>query len=145
MRDSAIHLPFHGAEIAREDEETLESPRVVEAIGPTAAVAYHALYEASGAGVDELPGGAGWRAEIEAVPRSQRHLHVHEGHMISMSPRDRRHVQPALGASMLTGTAAELREKFEQLEAGGCTDVMYCPAGDIERELRAMAKAVGLA
>jgi 5,10-methylenetetrahydromethanopterin reductase len=126
------------------DDESFDSPRVVEAAGPAVAAMYHGAYETSGAGVDALPGGAGWREEIEAFPEQERHLHVHEGHLIRMSERDRRHVAPAMAAATLTGTAEQVREKLAQFEAGGTTEVLFAPSGDLEREMRAMAKAASL-
>ena len=124
-----------------EDGEDLRSPRVVDAIGPAIAAMYHGAYEASGEGVDQLPGGAGWRAEIEAFPDEERHLQIHQGHMIHLTDRDRRHIAPEMGAAMLVGTASEIREKLAGLESAGTTELMYVPIGDIERELRAMAEA----
>src|SRR5204863_426062 len=74
------------------DGETFSSPRVLDAIGPAIAVIYHGAYQAGGAeAVDQLPGGAAWRAEIERYPEAVRHLYVHEGHIYELTDRDRRH------------------------------------------------------
>jgi len=124
-----------------EEGENLHSPRVVEAIGPAVAAMYHGAYGAGG--VDALPGGSGWREEIEAFPEAERHLHVHEGHFVELSERDRRHIDMTLGAATLTGRADEVAERLAGLEAAGATEIMYCPMGDVERELRAMASAAG--
>ena len=51
--------------------ETLASPAVLERIGPAIAVIWHGTYEAAGAGVDNLPGGKGWRAEAERFPEAR--------------------------------------------------------------------------
>lgn len=119
--------------------ETLESPRVVEAIGPAIAVIYHGAYAAGGAaGVDGLPGGPGWREEIERFPERERHLHVHEGHVFELSERDRRHIHPALGATTFTGTPDELRQRAAAYEAQGVSEIVYAPTGDVRSELRAM-------
>ena len=84
--------------------ETFASPRVLDAIGPAIAVIYHGAYQAGGAGaVDQLPGGAAWRAEIERFPEAVRHLYVHEGHIYELTDRDCRHLSPALGATTFTG------------------------------------------
>ena len=78
-------------------DEDFASPRVLDAIGPIAVV-YHGTYEAAGAGVDALPGGAGWREEVERFPEAVRHLYVHEGLLrghparpTTHEPRARRH------------------------------------------------------
>ncbi|MBJ22105.1 MAG: LLM class flavin-dependent oxidoreductase [bacterium] len=124
--------------------ETLESPRVFDALAPAIALIYHATYEAVGSAVDELPGGRAWREEAERVPEPQRHLHVHEGHCVEVPERERIFLDPKLGAMTLTGTERELRERFAALESAGATELLYSPGGpDIPRELRAMAKVFG--
>jgi 5,10-methylenetetrahydromethanopterin reductase len=122
-----------------DDGETLETPRVVEAAGHGAAVAYHAFYERTGAGVDGLPGGAQWRAAIEALPERTRHLAVHENHLVGNNERDHAVAAAAVGLTF-TGSPDDLRARLSQLAAAGATEVVYQPAGpDIERELTAFA------
>ena len=123
--------------------EDFESPRVIDAIGPTAAAGYHAVYEAAGAaGVDGLPNGKAWREEIERVPAGERHLSVHDGHFVRLSEIDRRHVNLGLAAGGLVGSPEQIREKVAGLEAGGCTEIFYGPIGNVESELEAMAKVL---
>ncbi len=129
--------------------EELTSARVADAIGPAAVVMYHAVYERGGAAaVDALPGGRGWRGAIEAYPESERHLAIHQGHLVKANPSDEPHVAdllPLVSAAALTGTAGQVSQSVEQLGARGVTEVAYQPAGsDIERELRAFASATGL-
>lgn len=128
-----------------------ESPtdeRVVDAAGHGLAVVYHAMYERGGVdAVDQLPGGAEWRASIEAAPPERRHLLTHENHLISTTDRDRRALE-AGGAALLTtasfsGTAAQLRDRVAELEAAGVTELAYQPAGsDIPGELARMRDAL---
>jgi 5,10-methylenetetrahydromethanopterin reductase len=123
--------------------EDFGSPRVVEALGPGMAVIWHGTYEAAGAGVDALPGGAGWRREVEQFPERVRHLYVHEGHLVELSERDRRHLAPGLGALTFSGTPAALRERAAGLPAQGVRELVYWPMGpDLEGELEAMAAAL---
>ena len=85
---------------------------MLDAIGGAISVIYHGTYEATGAGVDNLPGGKGWREEIERFPEASRHLHVHEGHCVEANAIDRRHMNPQLGAVTFTrhaGRAAPAR------------------------------------
>jgi 5,10-methylenetetrahydromethanopterin reductase len=133
-----------------DEGEDLTSPRVIDAVGPAAVVLYHATYVRGGAdAVDALPGGRGWRQAIEAYPESERHLAIHEGHLVKANPRDEPHVAelvPMASSMALTGTADQIREKITRLEALGVTELVYQPAGsDIERELRAFASAAGVA
>lgn len=128
--------------------EDVTSERVVAAAGHGMAVAYHAMYARGGAtAVDALPGGATWRAAVEAVPEASRHLAVHEGHLVHVTDRDRAAL--AEGASLLstisfTGTASELRDRVAQLAAAGATELAYQPAGpDIPGELERMMAALG--
>jgi len=123
--------------------ETFDSPRVLDAIGPAIAVIYHGSYQAGGAAVDQLPGGAGWRAEIERYALAVRHLYVHEGHIYELTERDRRHLHPALGATTFTGTPAQLRDRAAAYEAQGIAEIVYAPMGpDVAGELRAMREAL---
>jgi 5,10-methylenetetrahydromethanopterin reductase len=128
---------------ALEPGETFESPRVLAAIGGAIAVVYHGTYEALGAGVDNLPGGKGWREEIERFPEASRHLHVHEGHCVEANAIDRRHMNPQLAAVTFSGTPEELRRRAAGLAAQGVSEIVYAPMGpDLPRELRAMAAAL---
>ena len=123
--------------------EGLDSPRVLDAVGPGMAVVWHGTYEAAGAGVDGLPGGAGWREEVERDPERERHRDAHEGHLVELRDRDRRHLRPELGAMTFTGTPDELRARCEQLRSQGVAELVYWPMGrDLDGELEAMAGAL---
>lgn len=132
-----------------DEGEELTSPRVVDAVAPSAVVMYHALYErGGGAAVDALPGGRGWREAVEAQPETERHLAIHEGHLVKANPRDEPYVAdliPLASAAGLTGTAEQVSVRVGELAALEVTELVYQPAGsDIERELRAFASATGL-
>jgi 5,10-methylenetetrahydromethanopterin reductase len=123
-------------------DETPASPRAFEAIAPALAVIYHGAYEAGAERVDGLPGGRGWREEIERVPEELRHLTVHEDHMVRVTDRDRRHLSPALAGATFTATRDALRSRFAALASAGMTEFVYAPHGpDPDRELRAMSEA----
>jgi 5,10-methylenetetrahydromethanopterin reductase len=133
-----------------DEGEELTSPRVVDAVAPSAVVVYHSMYERGGAAaVDALPGGRGWREAVEAHPEDERHLAIHEGHLVKANPRDEPYVAdlvPLVSAGALTGTAEQVAARVGDLAAAGVTEVAYQPAGsDIERELRAFASATGIA
>jgi 5,10-methylenetetrahydromethanopterin reductase len=124
--------------------ETLASPAVLERIGPAIAVIWHGTYEAAGAGVDNLPGGKGWRAEVERFPEASRHLHVHEGHLVELTERDRRNLAPELAGATFSGTPVQLRERAAGLEAQGIGEIVYWPMGpDVGAELEGMRRALG--
>jgi 5,10-methylenetetrahydromethanopterin reductase len=128
-----------------EPDESPTSERVVEAVAALIGYAYHATYEAGGAAVDDLPGGRAWREAIETVPEDERHIAVHERHLISATDRERPLLSPDLVAmtSPLTGTPEQVRERVAGFAATGMTELAYTPMGpDIPRELRAMAAAL---
>ncbi|HTK17023.1 MAG TPA: LLM class flavin-dependent oxidoreductase [Acidimicrobiia bacterium] len=125
-----------------DDGEDPGSDRALAAAGPALTVVYHAMYEGDPSSVDGLPGGPEWRARVEEVPEAQRHLAVHEDHLVRVTDRDR----PLLNGDLLraftwTGSAGELRARLEPLEASGVTEILYAPMGpDVPRELRTFAE-----
>jgi 5,10-methylenetetrahydromethanopterin reductase len=139
VRDAAI---LSMGTVLREGE-TLASPAVLERIGPAIAVVWHGTYEAAGAGVDNLPGGKGWRAEVERFPARSRHLYVHEGHLVELTERDRRNLAPELAGTTFSGTPAQLRERAAGLAAQGVAEIVYWPMGsDVAGELERMRAAI---
>jgi 5,10-methylenetetrahydromethanopterin reductase len=121
-----------------EPGESPGSERALAAAGPALTVVYHAMYEADPASVDGLPGGPEWRARIEAIPAAERHLAIHEDHLVRVTERDR----PLLDGDLLeafswTGEAGEVRMRLDALADAGATEILYAPMGpDVPRELR---------
>jgi len=131
------------------DGEEPDSPRAIAAAGPALAAAYHASYESKGAaGVDKLPGGREWRAAVEAVEPSRRHLVVHQGHLVELGEHDAAllsQAAPLLASWTMTGTRADIGERLRALAAAGLSEIAYQPMGpDISRELAAFAEAAGI-
>lgn len=131
--------------------ESCDSPRVLAAAGAGAAVLFHRAWDLPGAPgrprLGDLPGGAEWRAAIEALPTRERHLATHTGHLTYVNDLDRRVVTgDVVRRFTFTGEAAALRERIEAVAARGVTEIAYQPAGpDIPRELTAFARMAGLA
>jgi 5,10-methylenetetrahydromethanopterin reductase len=127
-----------------DEGESFDSPRVRLAAGPGAAIVYHFTYQLGHPMFDDLPGSAGWRHHAEAVPAEHRHLSVHLGHCTYLNPWDEEVVDgKTIQMLTMTGTAAEMRARAEELAAAGCTEVDYQPAGpDRARELTAFAAAL---
>jgi 5,10-methylenetetrahydromethanopterin reductase len=127
-----------------EPGESPDSPRVMEAAGHAAAIAYHGAYERGD--VSRLPRGDEYAAVIDAIEPSRRHLTVHEGHLVTMNETDRRFVTgDFLAQAGLAASTEAWRERLAVNEARGVTEVTYQPAGpDIPRELRAFAEMAGL-
>jgi 5,10-methylenetetrahydromethanopterin reductase len=126
-----------------DDDEDLSSERVMAAAGHGAAVYYHFWFE-TGRSMDDLPRGNDWVAAYADVPTDERHLAIHDGHLIAVNERDRAFVTPdVLQAMGATFRPAELRERLAAMAEGGMTEIAYQPAGlDIPRELEAFANAV---
>ena len=122
--------------------ELPDAPRVLAAAGHGAAVSMH--YALEHGGLSRLPNGAAWAAAYEDVPQAERHLALHDKHLISVNDRDRAFVDGALLARMqLALTDQGWRERLAALQAQGVTEIAYQPAGaDIPRELEAFMRAV---
>jgi 5,10-methylenetetrahydromethanopterin reductase len=128
--------------------EPIDSPRVMAAAGPTAAITLHLAYcwTLPHFPLDALPGGAAWRAAVEAIPERERHLQIHAGHLTFLNEVDREIIGPDLiQAVTFTGEEEALRQRIDQLSAIGVTEIAYQPSGpDIPRELTRFAHMAGL-
>jgi len=126
-----------------DSDEDLASERVMAAAGHGAAVYYH-FWFATGRSMGDLPRGEDWLAAYADIPADERHLAIHDRHLIGVNDRDRTFVTPdilqAMGATYRPG---ELRERLAAMDEAGMTEIAYQPAGpDIPRELEAFAAAV---
>jgi len=123
----------------RDDDEDLDSDRVRAAGGPGWALAYHGAYE-FGTPLEDMPGGAEWKAVIEESPEEERHLAVHSAHCVGLNEADQA-AWDAGGHQILddvtmSGTADQVRERLAGLSENGVTEVVFQPCGpDVRREL----------
>jgi 5,10-methylenetetrahydromethanopterin reductase len=122
-----------------DDGEDPGSDHAVAAAGPGASVLYHALWEQGMA--EALPGGDEWKRRIEEFPEAERHIRVHERHLVGINEWDRPVVTgETISALTLTGTAKELQGRLEDLAAQGASEVVFHPGGDdLVDELRRFA------
>ena len=150
-----LQLPEFATEFSRvsylfwgtvlDDGEDPGSDRVRAAGGPGWALAYHGAYE-FGTPLEELPGGAEWKAVVERPTQDERHLAVHEQHCVGLNDADQA-AWDAGGHGMLrevtvSGTADEVRERLAGLVEHGVTELVFQPCGpDIRRELEAFMDA----
>ncbi|MFI5780805.1 LLM class flavin-dependent oxidoreductase [Nocardia sp. NPDC051570] len=136
-------LGIHGTVLS--DGEALDSPRVRAAAGPGNALAYHATYEFGG-DVTALPGGREWLDVINRTPERERHLAVHDQHLVTLNAADRAAWAAsgwaAIPTTTVTGSAAHLAERLTEYAAQGITEIVYQPTGpDITHELEAFITA----
>jgi 5,10-methylenetetrahydromethanopterin reductase len=131
---------FFGTVLDDGEDET--SPRVMEAAGHYSAVLYHFISE-NRLPMELVPRGEEWKASYDDVPAAERHLAIHDRHLIALNERDRAFITPELlRATGAVYSPAELRERVDGLAGAGTTEVAYQPAGpEIPRELEAFAKA----
>ncbi len=117
--------------------ESPSAPRVVEAVGPWQAGAYHLTWEMAPETLADMRGGDAWLARIEEErPERERHLAVHHGHCSHLSEADRAAFATFSGAGDdipwhgWVGEAESIRKRAEASAAAGVTEVLYTPAGD---------------
>ncbi len=135
------------------DDETPESPRILDKARVLLALQYHLAYDGFHAfqlPIEQLPYGAEWCEMIEAIPKRTRHLHLHDHHMTGTSPHDsaflNRHpdavIQFARQAAM---TSEDLVERVQSLAALGATRIS-CGGPSVcwERDMQICAKALSL-
>ena len=132
-----------------DDQEDPTGERVRLAVGaPWAAATYHLVYTTQGAdAVHQMPGGSAWLDVIEKFPQRERHLHVHQGHMVEMNDADlaawRAGGHVSLPSATLSGSADTVGQAVAAMAQAGATEVLYEPSGpDITRELEAFISAV---
>ncbi|BBZ41127.1 LLM class flavin-dependent oxidoreductase [Mycobacterium conspicuum] len=133
-----------------DEGEDPRSTRVLRAVGPWGVAVWHTAYHYGGAAaVDALPGGAAWRASLEALgPAEERHLLAFEGHATHLSERDvslLEHLDLNSRISnvlaLKVGGPSVMRQTIGRLAAAGHQEVMYTPSGpDVARELEAFAR-----
>jgi 5,10-methylenetetrahydromethanopterin reductase len=126
------------------------SSRVLTAVGPWGVIPWHIAYAFGGAAaVDALPGGAAWRASLEALgPEDERHLLTFEGHVTHLAERDLpllEHLdvegRTSAALTMKVGDPATIRQGLSRLAEAGHREVIYTPSGpDVARELTAFAR-----
>jgi 5,10-methylenetetrahydromethanopterin reductase len=139
-------VPLHGTVL--DPDESFDSPRVLEVAGVGLTMILHGFYESPPPGValEDFPGGAEWKDAIDALPEEERHLALHEAHLVGIAERDRVLVHPESVANLtFTGTPEDLRARLDGLARDGATEVVFgAKAPDIERELSAFAAMAGL-
>jgi 5,10-methylenetetrahydromethanopterin reductase len=122
--------------------ESLSSARVLNQMGPMAAVALHALWESS-AVASQLPSSLQsiyerYRSEYVDkldLPADRRYLKVHEGHTIYVKPGEERFLTPeVIGAFSMTAPRERLIERIRELEAAGLDEISFSIPNDGARE-----------
>ncbi len=115
-----------------DEGEDPRSERVRAAAGPGEMKVYHGAYELN-ADLAQLPGGEEWLAVIEAAPEGERHLAVHDQHMVGLNPADQvawdGGADTMVEALSFTGDAATLRARAAELAEQGVTEIVYQPRG----------------
>jgi 5,10-methylenetetrahydromethanopterin reductase len=118
------------------------SERAITAAGHAAGVILHWCVEFGLA--ERLPNGPAWAAAYDDVPAAERHLTLHDGHLVAVTERDRPFVTgEVLAGDGLALSPAALRDRLAELADRGATEIAYQPAGpDVPRELEAFAAAM---
>ncbi|MDT3446052.1 MULTISPECIES: LLM class flavin-dependent oxidoreductase [unclassified Pseudofrankia] len=121
------------------------SHRLIEAAGPCYATSFHYAWHYAPQALPGKPGGAEWLARLEAErPARERHLAAHQGHLCTVTERDRPLVDaagPAILGSGWTGDAATIAARLDEAGDAGVTEVVYMPVGpNIPDELQAFAQ-----
>ncbi|OBA82022.1 5,10-methylene tetrahydromethanopterin reductase [Mycobacterium sp. 1164966.3] len=134
--------------VVDEDEDPV-GERVRLAVGaPWAAATFHLVYSTQGAdAVRQITGGSAWLDVIEKIPQRERHLYIHQGHMVEMNDADlaawRAGGHVSVPTATLTGSAATVGQAVAAMAKDGATEVIIEPSGpDIARELDAFISAV---
>jgi 5,10-methylenetetrahydromethanopterin reductase len=117
----------------------IDVPILISALGPKG------LAVATELG-DALPAGDVWLEAINQTPPQDRHLAVHDKHLIALNRADTAAWAAgswkAVAQTTLTGTADDIGRRVSQIAAQGITEIIYQPTGpDIAAELEAFHTA----
>jgi 5,10-methylenetetrahydromethanopterin reductase len=136
--DERVFVQINGTIL--DEGEPLDSPRVLEAAGPAAALHLHIGADGVAGETAEV---SGFHAALAAVDPKRRHIETHRGHLTELTEIERPWVTPELiKAATETGTAEEMESRLHELAASGVAGVIYFPAGpDLQRELECFAQA----
>lgn len=141
--DRALLFTF-GTVLDPGDDHT--TPHVRASAGAFYVTGFHGLWEMAPQMIEARPGGTEWRARIEAErPANERHLAVHEGHLVAITERDKPLLEragPALLDTGWVGNDEKIQGHLAEAAKQGATEIVMGMAGDIPRELRAFARAV---
>jgi 5,10-methylenetetrahydromethanopterin reductase len=116
------------------------------AAGPGYTTSVHGLWDLAPDAVVHVPGGAEWHQLVKAErPEGERHLVVHQGHLSTVTDRDRSLVAAAGKAILECGWSGDpdsIAARMDEAGELGITEVIYIPAGpDVPAELEAFAAA----
>ena len=116
--------------------ESLSSERVIRNVGPTLIPGIHAMWERDyGPGANLGMSNPGLAEEYDRyvreygdsrsnpTPDDRRYLDVHEGHYVYLKAGEERFITEDLVSRTLTGTADEIIDKLDGLEAMGVNNV----------------------
>lgn len=144
-----VHWPMVGLLVSGtvlDPAEDHTSPRVIDAVGPQYATRIHALWEWSPDLIAGMPGGPQWLDALAQVPPDQRHLAVHEGHLVTVTKADEVLVRAAgerLTEHAWTGSPEAIAHRAQEAASLGVTELLYNPSGtNIAGELERFAAAV---
>jgi 5,10-methylenetetrahydromethanopterin reductase len=143
-----IPLCVHAVGSVAEAGEPLDSDRLVAAVGPVVAVAFHAFAEQpwrlENADPDLREQAERYIAAVSGAYPEHRYQHLHRGHLVELVlPEDREIVTAEnIARFSLTGTAEQLRARALALAEDGVTELAVQPGGDIPRELERLADAL---
>lgn len=143
--DGLASVTLLGFGTVLDDDESLDSERVVATAGPGVSVAYHAFLEQRDERLSSLPNAQRFVELVEALPPQSRHLALHEGHLTELNAIDRQVVVgEALRMLPLVCRRGELTGRLDQLAEAGITEIAFQPMGDVARELKTFAQAAGI-
>ena len=134
-----------------DDGEAVDSDRVRDTVGVVAGVQLHFAWTLQGPdAVLEMPGGKEWLEVVNRSPERERHLAVHQGHLMRMSDADAAAwtagSHALLPGNTLTGSIQDVAAAVRALADAGATEIQFQPTGpDIRRELERFMAAARLA
>jgi 5,10-methylenetetrahydromethanopterin reductase len=121
--------------------ELVTDERVRAAVGPVWALQFHFAWTRHGAqAVLPMTGGAEWVDVISRVPERERHLAIHDGHLLDLNAADTAAWNAGGHTSVtqltMTGSSQDVTAGIAKLIGNGATEIMVQPVGpDIPREL----------
>ncbi|MEC9248623.1 MAG: LLM class flavin-dependent oxidoreductase [Pseudomonadota bacterium] len=129
------------------DGETKESASVLKSLAPFITNLLHVLCEWDDKLLPEDPRIASlareYREYVDTIDKTERHLVLHEGHLIYSRPEESKFITPEIAdVAAMVGSPDEILERIKNLESAGLSHFAFQVTDRAEEQIKDFAKTI---